>query len=481
MKYISTRGRAPSLDFEAILLAGLADDGGLYLPETYPQVSAGLRKDFTTMRYSEVAYHIIRPFIGGMLDDSRLIRLIDKAYSCFSDSAVAPLVPLSGRHYLLELFHGPSLAFKDIAMQLLAQLIGDSLSRRGVRATIIGATSGDTGAAAIEAFHALSGVDVFILYPHGRVSDVQRRQMTTVSASNVHAVAIEGTFDDCQNLVKRMFNDSVFRSDLSLTGVNSINWARIMAQIVYYFTASAAVSAPPVFSVPTGNFGDIFAGYVAFRMGLPLERLIIATNVNDILVRALSRGSYALHGVIATTSPSMDIQISSNFERQLFEVLDRDSDRVLELMSPLSNTGAFTIPAAGLSKLRAHFLAYRVDEAETARTISDVMQTHQILIDPHSAVGFAAARACEADTEHDISSSAPIVTLATAHPSKFPDAVRAACNATNTSLLRVSGDSQSSVAELPARLRRILSAPERLYCLPNDLSQVQDFIRAHAE
>ena len=344
IRYVSTRGTAPVLGFEDVMLTGLARDGGLYVPEAWPRLAPSQIAELSGLSYADVATRVMAPFVGPDIPEDEFHEIVTDAYATFSHSAVAPLVELAPNQWLLELFHGPTLAFKDIAMQLLARLMDRALTRRGAVATIVGATSGDTGGAAIEAFAGREAIEIFILHPYGRVSDVQRRQMTTSQASNVHNIAIEGTFDDCQALVKAMFNDLERRDRLALAGVNSINWARIMAQCVYYFTSAVALGGPErsiSFCVPTGNFGDIFAGYVASRMGLPVERLVIATNTNDILARTLKTGRYEPKGVVATSSPSMDIQVSSNFERLIFEAAGRDADRVCGLMNGLAQDGGF--------------------------------------------------------------------------------------------------------------------------------------------
>ena len=423
MNYVSTRGQAPVLNFADALLAGLAGDGGLYVPETWPQLSAGEIADLAGRPYAEVAERVIAPFVGDAIDKTALRAMIQDAYRQFRHPAVAPVVQLSPREWVLELFHGPTLAFKDVAMLLLARLMDHVLSERDQRATIVGATSGDTGGAAIEAFRGLDRVDVFILYPDGRVSDVQRRQMTTPVEDNVHALALAGSFDDCQAIVKGLFADQPFRNKVRLSGVNSINWARIVAQIVYYFTAAVALGGPHrrvSFTVPTGNFGDIFAGFVAERMGLPIERLVVATNVNDILARTLDTGRYEVHSVVPTTSPSMDIQVSSNFERLLFEASGRDSGAVSRWMDGLRQSGAFTLDDKTLEMIRSRFAASRVDETECAATIERFHAQAGYLADPHTAIGFAAAERWPGKA------ATPMVTLSTAHPAKFPDAVEAA-------------------------------------------------------
>src|SRR5579872_6302346 len=362
MRYVSTRGEAPSLDFVEVMLAGLARDGGLYVPETWPALSRATIESFAGKPYAEVAVDVIRPFVGDVIAEADLARMAREAYGTFRHPAVAPLTQLNPSLFVLELFHGPTLAFKDLAMQLLARLMDHVLQRRGERTTIVVATSGDTGGAAVEAFRGRAQADVVVLFPQGRISDVQRRMMTTAADANVHAVAIEGTFDDCQALVKAMFNHHAFRDRVRMSGVNSINWARIVAQVVYYFTAAVALGGPHrtvAFTVPTGNFGDVYAGYVASRMGLPVDRLVVATNVNDILVRAFATGVYEIRDVMATTSPSTDIQVSSNFERLLFDAYGRDAKQVRALMGSLAQSRHFSIAAAALSKMRELFTADR--------------------------------------------------------------------------------------------------------------------------
>ena len=461
MQYLSTRGLAPTLGFSDVLLAGLARDGGLYVPATWPQISAEAICGLIGRPYADAAFEIIRPFAGGEIADSDLKAMCSAAYATFRHPEVAPLRKLGDDAYVLELFHGPTLAFKDVAMQLLAQLMDQLLAKRGTRVTIVGATSGDTGAAAIEAFRGRDNVDVFILFPEGRVSSFQQRQMTTVAAPNVHAVAIKGTFDDCQSIVKGLFGNAAFRDGVHLSGINSINWARIVGQVVYYFTAAAALGAPrcPVsFTVPTGNFGDIFAGYAAKRMGLGIDTLVIATNVNDILARTLATGRYDVRGVSATSSPSMDIQVSSNFERLLFEASGRDAAAVRELMGNLARSGSFTIDAKALAAIRADFAAGRADEIEVTATIAKTFADTGFLADPHTAVGLSvAARFAE--------KGVPMVTLATAHPAKFPDAVKAAAGVE---------------PELPQGFADILVKPERFVTLANDQRAVEDHIRARA-
>lgn len=461
MKYISTRGEAPVLGFSDALLAGLARDGGLYLPETYPQFSSDDIRKLRGKSYVEIALAVLTPFVNGEIPDTEFEKMVRESYGSFRHDAVCPLVQTGANEFVLELFHGPTLAFKDVAMQLLSRMMDYTLAQRGQRATIVGATSGDTGGAAIEAFAGRDNTDIFILFPHGRVSPVQQRQMTSSAASNVHALSIDGNFDDCQNLVKGMFNDLSFRDTLSLSGVNSINWARIMPQIVYYFTSAISLGAPDrkvSFTVPTGNFGDIFAGFVAKKMGLPIDRLIIATNDNDILSRTVATGSYAMRGVEQTSSPSMDIQISSNFERLLFESYDRDAAAIRGLMRSLGQSGEFTIADAPLKTIRNQFAAGRSTVAETAATIDSVLKQDGYLLDPHSAIGVKVARE-HADT------ASPMVVLATAHPAKFPDAVKDACGVSPA---------------LPAWLSDLMERKEHFTRLQNDLKVVEDHIRSHS-
>lgn len=459
MQYVSTRGEAPELGFEDVLLTGLARDGGLYVPKAWPQMAVDELRGLRGRSYAEVAHHIVSKFIDGAIPEAELKQMIAGAYATFGHPAIAPLKQLDANQWLLELFHGPTLAFKDVAMQLLARLMDWSLARRGSRATIVGATSGDTGGAAIDAFKNSKYATTVILHPHGRVSEVQRRQMTTVDSPAIHNIAIEGNFDDCQAIVKALFNDTGFRDRVGLAGVNSINWARIMAQIVYYVSAAVSLGAPDrkvSFCVPTGNFGDIFAGYAAKHMGLPIDRLIIATNVNDILDRTLRSGRYEMKGVHPSSSPSMDIQISSNFERLLYLAYGRDAAAIRVLMSGLSQSGGFTIGPNELAAIRAEFDSFAVNEAETANTIAQTLKATGELLDPHSAVGFAAALRATP-------TGSAMVTLATAHPAKFPDAVEKACG------LR---------PHLPQRLSHLLNAEERFTILPNSATAVRDFVLA---
>ena len=463
MRYISTRGEAPVLGFEDVLLAGLARDGGLYVPEDWPEFSEFEIDAFAGRPYGEVAFEIMKPFVAGAVADRDLAAMIADAYAGFDHPAVAPLRQLDADHWLLELFHGPTLAFKDVAMQVLARLMDHVLRRRGARATIVGATSGDTGGAAIEAFRGIDTVDVFILHPHGRVSEVQRRQMTTVPEGNIHNIALDGTFDDCQAIVKALFNHHDFRDRLSLAGVNSINWVRIMAQIVYYFTSAVALGAPSravSFTVPTGNFGDVFAGYAARRMGLPVRRLVVATNVNDILARTIDTGRYEVGTVVPTTSPSMDIQVSSNFERLLFDAGGRDPAAIRRLMQGLAQSGAFRLSQEELDAIRQVFEAGRTDEAATARRIAATLETTGVLADPHTAVGLDVAARVLARGD-----AGTMITLSTAHPAKFPDAVERACGVR---------------PGLPPRMAGLFDRTERFTVLANDTAAVEAFIEGRA-
>ncbi|MCC5985340.1 MAG: threonine synthase [Rhodobacteraceae bacterium] len=460
MSYISTRGAAPELDFEATMLTGLARDGGLYVPRAVPVMARAEIAALAGQSYEDTALAVMRPFVGDAFTDAEFRRLIVRAYEGFGHPARAPLKQLAPGHFLLELFHGPTLAFKDFAMQLIGQMFQAALARSGQRVTIVGATSGDTGSAAIEAFRGLANVDVFILFPHGRVSDVQRRQMTTPAEANVHALAIDGDFDTCQALVKAMFNDHGFRDEVALAGVNSINWARVLAQVVYYFFAGVALGAPHravSFTVPTGNFGDIFAGFIAREMGLPVDRLVIATNRNDILHRCMETAEYARQGVAPTISPSMDIEVSSNFERALFWAHGRDGAAVAALMAELAGGGAFRLSDNAMGHLRGVYASGRCDEAQTAATIAATHRATGELLCPHSAVGVHVAQAHLARDP-----STPMITLATAHPAKFPDAVEAATG------LRPA---------LPPRMADLFDRPERVTRLPDDLAALQALIR----
>jgi len=459
LQYLSTRGQAPTLDFEGVLLAGLAKDGGLYLPQALPHFSAAELHAMRGMSYAELATTVIAPFVEGSIDRDTLEGLVTDAYRGFRHQATAPVIQLDHDQWLLELFHGPTLAFKDFALQLLGRLLDHVLSRRGEKVVIMGATSGDTGSAAIEGCRHCEHVDIFILYPDGRVSEVQRRQMTTVAGANIHNVAIRGNFDDCQALVKASFVAEPFLPEgRSLVAVNSINWARIMAQIVYYFYAAFAVGGPdrPVnFSVPTGNFGDIYAGYLAHRMGLPVNNLVIATNRNDVLHRMLTTGTYGRQPIEASLSPSMDISISSNFERLLFDLYDGDAAQINQMMVDFA-LGEICLSDAALSRAQKRFTSARVSDEETCDEIRLMWERTGQLLDPHTAIGTRAARLCARDGE------GPMVTLATAHPAKFPAAVARA------------ETGQEPV--LPDHLADLFEREERFDTLDNDLATVQAYM-----
>ena len=460
MYYVSTRGQADRLSFSDVLLTGLADDGGLYVPEEWPQLTRDEIAGFSGRAYHHVAASVIAPFVGDDIPADTLSQMCRDAYQSFAHAAVAPLVQIGPEDWILELFHGPTLAFKDVAMQLLGRLFQHVLESRGQRITIVGATSGDTGGAAIEALKGLPNVDVFILHPKGRISAVQRKLMTTVRDENIHNIAVEGSFDDCQAVVKAMFADKAFREDVRLGAINSINWARIVAQSVYYFTSAVALGAPRravSYCVPTGNFGDIFAGYVACRMGLPVGRFCIATNNNDILARTIETGAYETQGVEHTMSPSMDIQVSSNFERLLFEASGRDEALVRSLMDGLKQSGGFSLPDALHKKIAGGFAAGRADEDETASMIAHIHDTTREVIDPHTAVGLVAA----VKSRRAGQLSGPVVTLSTAHPAKFPDAVEQACGVH---------------PGLPAHLSDLASREERMVEMPMDIRKIQEFV-----
>ncbi len=459
MKYISTRGQAPELTFEEAMLTGLARDGGLYLPAEIPVMSQDEIAALAGLSYEEIAFRVMWPYVSGSFSDDEFKDIIARAYEGFGHDARAPLKQLNENHFLLELFHGPTLAFKDFAMQLIGQLFQVALKRREDRVTIVGATSGDTGSAAIEAFRGLDAVDVFILFPHGRVSEVQRRQMTTPADSNVHALAVDGDFDDCQAALKDMFNDFDFRDGVKLAGVNSINFARVLAQIVYYFSAAVSLGAPHrkvSFTVPTGNFGDIFAGYLAKRMGLPIDRLVVATNQNDILHRCLSGEGYFKGDTIPSISPSMDIQVSSNFERALYYAHGEDGGAVAQLMDELKS-GGFNVSQGAMEALRESFDSGHVSEDETLETIRRTMVHSAELVCPHTAVGIKVA-------EDHRAADVPMITLATAHPAKFPAAVE-----------KASGEHPP----LPSRMSDLYERPERVTRVANDLGALEDHIRRH--
>lgn len=461
MKYVSTRGLAPRLNFCDAILTGLARDGGLYVPETWPQVSKSDIAGFANKPYADVAFDIISRFVGDDIEPKILRAMIDEAYATFNHRSVTPITELAPGQFILELFHGPTLAFKDVAMQFLGRAMDHVLGSTNARATIVGATSGDTGSAAIEAFRGRDNTEIFILHPEGKTSLVQRRQMTTVLDANVHNIAIKGTFDDCQDIVKGMFNNHHFRDKVKLSGVNSINWGRIVAQVVYYFTAAAALGSPHrkvSFCVPTGNFGDIFAGFVAHQMGLPIDQLVIATNKNDILRRTFEQGAYEVTGVSPTSSPSMDIQVSSNFERLLFDAYERDGTEVKTLMDRLKQAGRFDIADKPMAYLRDLMVAGTASEQEVAATIAGAHSKSGYLMDPHTAVASAVAAKFAVP-------SVPMIVLSTAHPAKFQDAVESATGIKPA---------------LPEALSDLLEREERYDILPNDQQAVEDYIAARS-
>ena len=458
MRYISTRGEAPKLSFEDVLLTGLASDGGLYVPESLPKFSQEDMVAMAKMSYAELAHKVILPFVEEDVTSAELKAMVDETYAGFSNHAVAPLIQLDKNEWVMELFHGPTLAFKDFALQLLGRLMDHALAKRNKKLVIMGATSGDTGSAAIEGCKHSDHVQLFILHPHERVSEVQRRQMTTLIGDNIHNIAVEGNFDDCQQMVKQSFADQSFLNGGQLGAVNSINWARIMAQIVYYFYAGVSLGAPhrPVsFSVPTGNFGDIYAGYIAMQMGLPVKQLVVATNANDILHRCISANHYVKHDLVKTLSPSMDIMVSSNFERMLFDLYDRNGAELSELMANLNNGKADSLDIERWHKAREVFSSHKVDDERTCEVIKQVAEEHNYLLDPHSAIGVDAGRVCNQHPE------VPMITLATAHPVKFPDAV-----------IKAGQDAP----QLPRHLSDLLEREERCKVLPNDLAAVQAYI-----
>ena len=462
MKYISTRGQAPALNFEEVLLTGLASDGGLYVPQSLPVFSAQEIADMASMDYAQLAQKIITPFVDDCIPAEDFKTILQETYAEFRHNAVAPMVQIAANQWVLELFHGPTLAFKDFALQLLGRLLDYVLERKHQKVVIMGATSGDTGSAAIEGCKRCNNIDIFILHPHQRVSDVQRRQMTTVVGDNIHNLAVQGNFDDCQAMVKASFGDKGFLpEDRSLVAVNSINWARIMAQIVYYFYAAVALGGParPVaFSVPTGNFGDIFAGYLARQMGLPIERLIIATNRNDVLHRVMTTSTYGRQSLEHSLSPSMDITVSSNFERLLFDLYGRDGAAVADLMQRF-DSGEIAFTDAAMAQARDLFSSQCVSDEETCQQIASTWRECEYLLDPHSAIGVKAA------LESGLPPAVPVVTLATAHPAKFPDAIKTA--------------GLDQAVALPLHLKDLFERTERLEVLPNDLSAVQSFMAAN--
>ena len=459
MQYVSTRGTAPVLYFDDVLLTGLATDGGLYLPESWPSFSADDLRSMQRMQYTELAVRVMTPFIGDRINEADFAAMVEDAYASFAHSAVAPMKQLDADLWLMELFHGPTLAFKDYPMQLIGRLFDHILTRRGERVTIVGATSGDTGSAAIEACRDREAIDIFILYPHGRVSEVQRRQMTTVPAANVHCVAVEGTFDDCQDLVKAMFADAAFRKATRLSAVNSINWARVSAQIVYYFHAAVSLGGPDravSFAVPTGNFGNVFAAYAAKVCGLPVDQLIIGTNSNDILTRFFKTGTLSMGTVKQTISPSMDIQVSSNFERFLFDLYGREGSALTAAMTEFRRAGTLAVGDNLHRTAQEAISASRLDDSGTMREMKRVLMSTGELIDPHTAIGVAAGRAMARVN------STPIVAQAAAHPAKFPDAVEQATGRRPT---------------LPPHLSDLYQRTERFDVLPNDLATLQHHIR----
>lgn len=458
MRYISTRGQAPALSFEEVVLTGLAPDGGLYVPETYPQLSKEEIDSLAGLSYAEAAFKVMRPFIGDSLDETTFKEIIQASYASFKHPAVAPLKQLDSNHFLLELFHGPTLAFKDVALQLLGRLLDHFLIKRGERGVIMGATSGDTGSAAIEGCKPCQQVDIYILHPHNRVSEVQRRQMTSVLAPNVHNLAIEGDFDDCQAMVKASFADQSFLNGERLIAVNSINWARIMAQIVYYFTSAVALGAPHrevSFSVPSANFGDVFAGYVAKKMGLPIRQLIVATNANDILHRTLHNNDFSKKQLEPTLAPSMDIVVSSNFERLVFDLYQQDGAAVAKLLEDFQAQPTQLKPEAW-EAAQTTFASLALDDATILKVIADAYAATGELLDPHTATGYLAAQKCSTDPQ------VPVVTLATAHPAKFKEAIIKA------------GFAQG--ASLPPNMQDLLKREERYTVLPADLKQVQQHL-----
>ena len=463
LTYVSTRGAAPVLGFADVLLAGLARDGGLYVPSEWPALAPGDLQRFAAMPYADVATEVMWPFVDGGIDRGAFAALVADAYATFDAPDVVPLTDLGDDLWLAELFHGPTLAFKDVALQLVGRLFDHELSRRGERVTVVGATSGDTGSAAIEALRDRDAVDVFILHPAGRVSEVQRRQMTTVLSPNIHNVAVEGTFDDCQDLVKALFADEAFRDRRRLSAVNSINWARVMAQIVYYVTASrslgATAEAPVTFSVPTGNFGNVLSGWIAREMGAPIKDFIVASNANDILTRFINDNDMSTRAVQPTVSPSMDIQVSSNFERLLFEINGRDGGMTAEQLQRFRHTGSLHVEGDQVARwITPSFRAARFDDDGTLAEIRRVHEASGQLIDPHTATGTAAVRALDATAD-----GRPVVTLATAHPAKFPDAV-----------VRATGIHPP----LPLHLADIFERTERTNRVANDLGAVQAFVES---
>jgi threonine synthase len=460
MRYISTRGQAPALNFEDVLLTGLATDGGLYVPENLPRFTQEEIASWAGLPYHELAFNVMHPFVAGSISDADFKRILKETYEVFEHPSIAPLRQLGANEWVLELFHGPTLAFKDFALQLLGRLLDHFLLKRGERVVIMGATSGDTGSAAIEGCKHCENVDIFILHPHNRVSEVQRRQMTTIKGDNIHNIAVEGNFDDCQEMVKNSFADQGFLKGTRLVAVNSINWARIMAQIVYYFHAALQLGGPArSISVPTGNFGDIFAGYLARNMGLPISQLIVATNRNDILHRFMSGNQYAKDILHASLSPSMDIMVSSNFERLLFDMHGRNGLAVAQLMTEFRQSGTLSVEEERWTETRRLFDSLAVDDEATCATITEVYRKTGELLDPHTAIGVRAARECRR------SMSLPMITLGTAHPVKFPEA-----------LIKADVDVEPA---LPPHLLDLFEREERFTVLANDLHGIQSFVAAH--
>ncbi len=454
--YHSTRGNAPHLDLRGVTMTGLASDGGLYLPQTWPQFSPA---DIMAMKgkpYVEVAMTVLKPFTEGVISEPLLRRLVTEAYASFNDPAVVPIKKLDAHSQVMELFHGPTLAFKDVALQLLGGVFEHFLAESGERITVVGATSGDTGSAAMAALANRKNVNVFILYPNKGPSDIQRKQMTCIDATNVHAIAVEGTFDDCQAIVKSLFNDAPVRAKYNLAAVNSINWLRILAQMVYYFVAAAQFAPKPVsFVVPTGNFGNVFAAYAAMRCGLPISKLAVASNRNDILTRFFETGKMKAEGVQSSLSPSMDIQISSNFERLLFDLCGQSGAEVQKLMDVMRDKGEFTLTPQQLGQARQYFTASRVSDELTLATIADVYKESGYVLDPHSAVGVAVARQLKLELPE------PVVCLACAHPAKFPETI------------------QRSIGITPARpaaVSDLLQKTERSVLLPADRNKIERFM-----
>lgn len=460
MKYISTRGGVAPQSFEDVVLTGLAPDGGLFVPQTVPTFSKEEIASWAGLPYNELAFKIMAPFVAGAIPEDELKKIIDRSYSTFRHRAIAPLIQTGHNDWVLELFHGPTLAFKDFALQFLGHVLDYLLAKRGQKAVIMGATSGDTGSAAIEGCKRCANIDIFILHPHNRVSNVQRRQMTTVVGDNIHNIALQGNFDDCQNMVKASFADQSFLpKDRQLVAVNSINWARIMAQIVYYFWAALSLGGPHravSFSVPTGNFGDIFAGYLAHKMGLPVEQLVIATNANDILHRCISANDHSKHDLIHSLSPSMDIMVSSNFERLLFDLYDRDGSAIAGLMDEFKQSGKLALSEKALTAVHPLFSSYRVDDETTVAVIKEEFAASEYLLDPHTAIGVEAGRKCRKNAD------TPMIALATAHPAKFPEAVQKA--------------GYEGEPPLPAHMADLFERDERYQVISDNLAEVHQYM-----